>query len=150
MRLGLATLALSVCLLGAAAEAQTSNSVTRSETQRAQPVVFGKVISVQNVTIRPGQTHLGTVTGAALGAIGGSRIGSGGAANTAGGIGGAVVGGAVGSAIQGSRTTQGIEVALRLDNGEHIAIIQPGSVRDFRPGDRVRVTGTADNARVSR
>jgi outer membrane lipoprotein SlyB len=117
----------------------------------AQPVAFGRVVSVQNMTIRPGQTHLGMVTGAALGAIAGSQIGGGTASNVAGGIGGAVVGGAAGSAIQrGAQTTNGIEVTVTLDNGQTVAMIQPGDIRDFRQGDRVRVVGTADNARVVR
>jgi outer membrane lipoprotein SlyB len=113
-------------------------------------VAFGQVISVRNVDIRPGQTHLGMATGAALGALGGSRIGGGTAANVAGGIGGAVAGGALGSAIQGSQNTRGIEVTVTLDSGQTIAIVQPGDIRDFRQGDRVRVVGTSDNARVTR
>jgi outer membrane lipoprotein SlyB len=117
---------------------------------RAQPVAFGQVISVRNVDIRPGQTHLGMATGAALGAIGGSQIGGGTASNVAGGIGGAVIGGAIGSAIQGSQNTRGIEVTVTLDSGQTVAIVQPGDIRDFRQGDRVRVVGTADNARVTR
>jgi outer membrane lipoprotein SlyB len=118
---------------------------------RAQPVAFGRVLSVQNVTIRPGQTHLGMATGAALGAIAGSQIGGGAASNVAGGVGGAVVGGMAGSAVQRSaQTTNGIEVTVTLDNGQTVAIIQPGDIRDFRQGDRVRVVGTADNARVVR
>jgi outer membrane lipoprotein SlyB len=113
-------------------------------------VAFGQVIAVRNVDIRPGQTHLGMATGAALGAIGGSRIGGDTASNVAGGIGGAVVGGAIGSAIQGSQNTRGIEVTVTLDSGQTVAIVQPGDIRDFRQGDRVRVVGTSDNARVTR
>jgi outer membrane lipoprotein SlyB len=42
------------------------------------------------------------------------------------------------------------KVTVTLDNGQTVAIIQPGDIRDFRQGDRVRVVGTADNARVTR
>lgn len=151
MRLGPGSLALSLCLLGAAAcDPQLSgHSFTRAEAMRAQPVAFGQVMSVRNVDIRPGQTHLGMVAGAALGALGGSQIGGDTASNIAGGLGGAVVGGALGSAIQGSQTTRGIEVSVTLDNGQTVAIVQPGDIREFRVGDRVRVVGAADNARVS-
>jgi outer membrane lipoprotein SlyB len=143
--------AVLVCLLGAAActPEPGPNSFARPETMRAQPVAFGQVISLRPVTIRPGQTHLGTITGAALGALAGSQIGGSTSANVAGGIGGAVVGGAVGSAIQGSQSTRGVEVTVTLDRGQTIAIVQPGDPRDFRVGDRVRVVGTADNARVT-
>jgi outer membrane lipoprotein SlyB len=152
MRPGLGVLAVSLSFVTlAACEPQpTPRSFTSSEAMRAQPVAFGQVISVRNVDITPGQTHLGTVTGGALGAIAGSQLGGGTASNVAGGIGGAVVGGALGSAIQGSRTTRGIEVTVTLDNGQTVAIIQPGAITDFRQGDRVRVVGTSDNARVVR
>lgn len=36
-----------------------------------------------------------------------------------------------------------------MDNGQTVAIVQPGDPRDFRIGDRVRVVGTSDNARVA-
>jgi outer membrane lipoprotein SlyB len=152
MRPGLAVLGVSLCLLGAAAcEPQPSpTTFTRSESMRAQPVAFGQVVSTRNVDIRPGQTHLGMVTGGALGAIAGSQIGGGTASNVAGGIGGAVAGGMLGSAIQGSQVTRAVEVTVTLDSGQTVAIIQPGTVQDFRPGDRVRVVGTSDNARVTR
>jgi outer membrane lipoprotein SlyB len=117
---------------------------------RAQPVAFGEVVAVRGVDIRPGQTRVGTVTGALLGGLGGSQIGGGSVANAAGAVGGAVLGGMAGSAIQGSRTTAGVEITIELDDGQTVAIVQPGDPRDFRVGDRVRVTGTADNARVTR
>lgn len=148
--LGVAT--ISICLIGAAGctPAPTSTSFSNQETMRAQPVAFGKVVALRAVEIRPGETRLGTVTGAVLGGIGGSQLGGGTAANVAGGVAGAVVGGAIGSAIQGSRVTQGVEVTVELRDGGTVAIVQPGTVNDFRVGDRVRVTGDANNARVSR
>src|SRR5262249_669223 len=95
MRSGFWVLTLSLCLVGGAACApeRTGSSFSQSEAMRAQPVAFGEVLSVRWVDIRPGQTHLGAATGAALGAIGGSQIGGGTASNVAGGIGGAVAGG---------------------------------------------------------
>jgi outer membrane lipoprotein SlyB len=145
-------LAASLCLLGVAAcEPQPSpTTFTRNEAMRAQPVAFGRVVAVRYVDIRPGQTRLGTATGAALGAIAGSQLGGGTASNVAGGIGGAVAGGMLGSAIQGSQVTRGVEVTVTLESGQTVAVVQPGEARDFRVGDRVRVVGTADNARVTR
>ncbi|HEY2750831.1 glycine zipper 2TM domain-containing protein [Phenylobacterium sp.] len=144
--------AISICLIGvsACAPTQTSSSFSSSESMRAQPVSFGQVINVRSVDIRPGQTRLGMATGAVLGGIAGSQIGGGTASNVAGGVAGAVAGGALGSAIQGSRVTRGIEVTLRLEGDNRtVAIIQPGDMRDFRIGDRVRLIGNADNARVA-
>ena len=152
MKSTIAMLALVGCLgaTEACTPARTSTSFSNSEAMRAQPVAFGEVVSVRNVDIRPGQTRLGAITGAALGAVGGSQIGGDTASNIAGGVAGAVAGGAIGSAIQGSQRTAGLEITVRLDSGETVAIVQPGDPRDFRMGDRVRVIGNADNARVAR
>lgn len=136
--------------LGACTPTTNSSSFATGETGQVMPVQFGTIQSLRVVQIQPGQTRLGTVTGAVLGGIGGSQIGSNTAANLAGATAGAVAGGAVGSAAQGSSRNRGIEFVIQMDSGDTIAIVQPGDPRDYRIGDRVRVTGTADNARVSR
>jgi outer membrane lipoprotein SlyB len=151
MRSELRLIAISLCLVGVAAceTPHGSSTFASSQSMRPQPVAFGDVVTVRPVDIRPGQTHLGMATGAALGALAGSQLGRNAAANAAGGIGGAVAGGAVGSAVQGSQVTRGIEVTVTMDDGQTVAIVQPGDPRDFRVGDRVRVVGTSDNARVA-
>jgi outer membrane lipoprotein SlyB len=137
-------------LLTSANCAQVPNASTSNQVG-AQTVMFGDVLSVRAVQIQPGQTRVGAVTGAALGGIGGAQVGGGNAANAAGAVVGAVAGGLLGSALQRSGQTQnGVEVTLRLDSGEAIAVTQPGSATDFRVGDRVRVVGDSDEARVSR
>lgn len=143
-------ISLALLGLGACTPQRTASSFSSQETMRAQPVAFGEVVAVRAVDIRPGQTRLGTATGAVLGGLAGSQIGGGSAANAAGAIGGAVIGGAAGSALQGSRNTAGVELTVTLDDGSTLAVVQPGDVRDFRVGDRVRVVGTSDNARVAR
>ena len=77
-------------------------------------------------------------------------IGGGTASNVAGGVAGAIAGGALGNTIQGSRVTPGVELTVTLDSGDTVAIVQPGDGSDFRVGDRVRVVGNAENARVTR
>ena len=72
------------------------------------------------------------------------------AANVIGGTAGAVAGGAAGNAIEGSQRTNGVEITIRLDSGEMVAVVQPGDPRDFRRGDRVRVSGYGDSVRVTR
>lgn len=143
--------AVATCVISASAcaPATTGSSFSNSEAMRMQQVQFGEVVAVRAVEIRPGQTRLGTATGAVLGGLAGSQIGGDTVSNVAGGVVGAVAGGALGSAIQGSRVTPGIEVTVTLSGGRTVAIVQPGDVRDFRVGDRVRVTGDASNARVS-
>lgn len=153
MRSSLTVLAFSICVVGVAGctPQPSPTSFSRSEAMTPQEVQFGQVTGVRNVEIRPGQTRLGAVTGATLGAIGGSQIGGDTASNVAAGVGGAVVGGAIGSAIQGSQTQRAIEVTVTLeDTGQAVAVVQPGDIRDFRMGDRVRVVGSAENTRVVR
>jgi outer membrane lipoprotein SlyB len=141
------------CLGFTAACAQTPNSstVTSNQAGRVQTVLNGEVLAVRQVEIRPGTTRVGAATGAILGGIGGAQIGGGTAANVAGGVAGAVAGGLLGSAIQrGGQTQQGIEVTVRLESGETIAVTQAGHINDFRVGDQVRVVGDNDEARVTR
>lgn len=145
-----ASVAACVLVLGACAPVDSPTTVRAGDAGTVQPVQFGTLTAIRTVEIRPGQTHLGTIAGGALGAIGGSQIGNSTAANIAGGVAGAVAGGAVGSAIEGSGRSNGLELTVQLDSGETVAVVQPGQANDFRVGDRVRITGTADNARVTR
>ena len=145
-----ASVAVCVMALGACAPVDSPNTIRAGEAGTVQPVQFGTLTALRSVEIRPGQTRIGTLTGAALGAIGGSQVGSSTAANVAGGVAGAVAGGAVGSAVQGSGRNNGLELTIQLDSGETVAVVQPGAANDFRVGDRVRITGTAENARVTR
>src|SRR5690606_1251940 len=121
-----------------------------NEANAAMPVQFGTVTSMRVVDIRPGQTRLGAIAGAVIGGAAGSQVGSSTAANVAGAAAGATVGAAAGSAVQGASRTRGIEFTIRLDSGERAAVVQRGSIHDYGIGERVRVTGTSDRARVSR
>jgi outer membrane lipoprotein SlyB len=132
-----------------AQQPKSGSSYTTNEANQMQSVVFGEILAVTAVEIKPGQTRVGVATGAILGGIGGSQIGSGRSANTAGAVAGAVAGGAVGGAIQGSKTTQGVELTVRLESGQTVAVVQPGIPEAFRVGDTVRIIGSAGNARVA-
>lgn len=128
-----------------------ANTFSQGEANTVMPVQFGTVTAIRPVEIRPGQTRVGAIAGAVLGGAAGSQIGSSTAANVAGATAGAVAGGAAGSAIQGSSRTAGVELTVELDSGGGtVAIVQPGNPAEYRVGDRVRVTGTADRARVTR
>jgi outer membrane lipoprotein SlyB len=43
-----------------------------------------------------------------------------------------------------------VEVVVRLESGQSVAVIQPGSPNEFRVGDRVRVSSDGVTTRVSR
>ena len=145
-----ASVAACVLVLGACAPVDSPTTIRAGEAGTVQPVQFGTLTAIRSVEIRPGQTRVGTIAGATLGAIGGSQVGNSTAGNLAGGVAGAVTGGAVGSAVQGSGRNNGLELTIQLDSGETVAIVQPGNANDFRVGDRVRITGTAENSRVTR
>jgi len=126
-----------------------AQTVGSNEVGQARSVETGKVRRVLAVTVQNDSRGVATATGAALGGIAGSTVGGGRRANTAGAIAGAAAGGAIGNrAARGAR--QGIEVTVELDSGRTIAVVQDGSVNEFRVGDVVHVSTDGVTTRVSR
>ena len=121
------------------------NSVSRSEANTVQSVYFGRITNLQAVDIQ-GRARLGAITGAIIGGTAGAAAGS----SVGAAAGGAAAGAAVGGAAGASERRNGVEFIIRLDNGDVVSVIQQGNVNDWRVGDRVRITGSAGNARVSR
>ena len=136
-------------LIGACATTSGPNTVQGSQAGRAQSVQMGTVYAVRDVTIQNDGTRTGNVAGAALGGIAGSTLGSGNRANAAGAIGGAVAGRAVGNAVTASNQA-GVEITVRLENNQLIAVVQAGTSNEFRVGDVVRVTSDGRTTRVVR
>lgn len=118
---------------------------------REQIVRAGVVENVREVTIdnaRP-NTGAGGAIGAVVGGIVGSQVGRG-SGSTAAAVIGAVLGGLAGQAIeQQSGRQQGQEIAIKLDDGRQISIVQTME-EQFRPGDRVRIISDGITARVTR
>jgi outer membrane lipoprotein SlyB len=46
--------------------------------------------------------------------------------------------------------TSAVEFTVLLESGKSIVVVQPGSVGDYRVGDRVRVTNDGSQTRVAR
>ncbi|WP_206999339.1 outer membrane lipoprotein [Trinickia mobilis] len=142
----------SLAMTGCAYNSSSSDVYTASQAQREATVRFGTVESVRAVKISSnnGQpSGLGAVGGGALGAVAGSAIGGGkGSIATAiiGGIAGAVAGNAIenGVAVQ-----NGVEVTVRLDNGDLRAITQSANGEIFQAGDRVRLLSSGGVTRVT-
>lgn len=143
-------LPLALLLPLGACETAPGGSVSTRDANTVQSVYFGTITALNAVDIRPGSTRVGAITGAIIGGAVGSTVGNSTAANVAAGAAGAAAGGAAGSAAQGASRRNGIEFTIRLDNGDTVAVVQQGNINDYRVGDRVRVTGNADSARVSR
>lgn len=122
----------------------------RTETRRVMSVRMGVIESVRPVKLEGTNTPLGTVAGAAIGGVAGSTVGSGKGSGIAAVV-GAVAGGLAGAAAEeGLTRKQGIEVTLKMDNGELLAIVQEDGGENFKPGERVRLLQDGRNTRVSR
>jgi outer membrane lipoprotein SlyB len=137
-------------ILTACATPPRSASVYRSyQTQNEQIVRMGQVESVREVTIANRDSGTGTVAGAALGGLAaGSNVGNGNG-SVAAGILGAVAGGMIGQRVEANMNNRkGVEITVRLDNGELRAITQEADEL-FRPGDRVRLLSTGYTTRVT-
>ncbi|RKT25098.1 outer membrane lipoprotein SlyB [Paraburkholderia sp. RAU2J] len=152
-RLIVATLiAGSLAMSGCASNSSSPNVFTASQAQREQTVRMGTVDSVRAVRISSnnGQpSGLGAVGGGALGALAGSTIGGGRgsiATGIIGGIGGAVAGNAVENSVA---MRDGVEITVRLDNGDMRAITQTTTGEIFRAGDRVRLLSSGGVTRVT-
>ncbi|HUO44032.1 MAG TPA: glycine zipper 2TM domain-containing protein [Burkholderiales bacterium] len=142
--------ALSLLALGLHGCADTAGSgeYSRQQVQVEQTVRFGVVESVRPVTIQGENTGVGAVAGAGLGGVAGSTIGHN-TGSVAGAIGGAILGGLAGNAVEKSaRQQNGVEITVRLDSGQVIAVTQ-GADEQFNIGDRVRVLSGGGATRVS-
>jgi outer membrane lipoprotein SlyB len=142
----------SLAMSGCASNSSSPDVFTASQAQREQTVRMGTIDSVRAVRISSnnGQpSGLGAVGGAALGGLAGSTIGGGRGSIATGIIGG--IGGAVaGNAIENSAAMRdGVEITVRLDNGDMRAITQTTTGEIFRAGDRVRLLSSGGVTRVT-
>ena len=128
----------------------TSGSVySGGQARQEQTVRMGVVESVRQVSIEGSKSGVGTVAGGVVGGVAGSNIGGGNRGSAVGTILGAVVGGVAGNAIeQGVTKKQGLEITVKLDNGELRAITQEAD-ETFRPGERVRLLSGGGVTRVT-
>jgi outer membrane lipoprotein SlyB len=111
---------------------------SRDQARQVQTVQDGEVILVRSVQIEGTRSGLGTVAGGILGYALGSTIGSGTGQTVARAV-GTVGGGLAGAGVEEGVTRQpGVEVTVRLDNGQVIAVVQAAD-QQFNVGDRVRV-----------
>ncbi|MBL8512818.1 MAG: glycine zipper 2TM domain-containing protein [Betaproteobacteria bacterium] len=122
---------------------------SRAQVRGEQSVRLGIVESVRDVVIDARDSGVGTAAGAAIGGVAGSTLGRGDKASAAGAIAGAVVGGIIGSAVEkNNNDRKGVEVTIRLEGGNLIAITQEKD-EEFRVGDKVRVLSSGRTSRVS-
>jgi outer membrane lipoprotein SlyB len=144
----LASLAAAFLAAGCATHSSSGRVYSPSQTRNEQTVRMGTVESVREVTIEGTRGAVGAVAGGAVGGVAGSNVG-GGKGSTIGSILGAVAGGVAGQAIERKVTEKkGIEITVRLENGELRAITQEGD-ESFRSGERVRLLSGSGGTRVT-
>jgi len=139
---------IAVTMLGGCAASASSNSFPRSSARTGFDVLYGEVVSARVVEIEGEPSLLGQLGGALLGhAIGlGNTEWYTGARRVQAAVGG-VAGTVAGEAIERkARTGDGLEIVVRLDRDETIAVIQAGDVA-FNPGDTVQVLIGPDGSR---
>lgn len=135
--------------IGGCAGSKSGDTYSRDEARRAQYVQMGTVEGSRPVKIEGTKTPIGSGAGAVVGAIAGSSVGQG-KGSTVGSVLGAVAGGVVGAAAEEGFTREnGTEITIRLENGQHLSVVQTGK-EQFQPGDKVRITETGGVTRVTR
>ena len=151
--LGMTVLACVAMLAGCQSMGSSmgGSSYAPRQVRTEQTVRLGTVESVREVEIQIDEAGVGTVAGAVIGGIAGSSIG-GGRGSLISGVVGAVAGGVAGNlAEKNLRRARGLEITVRLRNGDLVAITQalePGD--DFRAGDPVRILSGGGVTRVTR
>ncbi|MBV6305372.1 glycine zipper 2TM domain-containing protein [Candidimonas humi] len=143
-----ATLAAASMLAGCVNDTASGSVYTYDQAQREQVVRTGTVQSVRPVLIEQrGTSGVGALAGGVLGGAVGSTIGRGGG-NVLATVGGAIAGGLLGNAVENQAgRTQGLEITIRLDNGETRVIAQAADV-PISPGQRVRLISGGGPTRV--
>jgi len=131
-------------LIAACAQNPAANSPAGEELD----VRLGVVEEVRRVPLPGAGGYVGTFGGAAVGGIAGGTVGSGRGSQAASVV-GAVAGSVAGRALEGAATAkEGLEIAVRLDSGTAILVLQPDG-ETFKPGERVRVLSGARGVRVT-
>ena len=140
-----------ICFMAVGCASSRSSGVySRDQARQTHTVQYGTVERVKYVKIEGTKSVVGPLAGAAAGAAVGSTIGSGSGKTVAvvlGGLAGAAAGGAV---EEGITKKEGLEITVKLDNGEIIAVVQEADVT-FATGEKVRVLrGSDGTTRVTR
>ena len=147
-----AALFSSVVMTGCAYNSSSPDVYTASHAQREETVRMATVDSVRGVKISAnnGQpSGLGAIGGGALGAVAGSALGGGRGSIVTGIIGG-IAGAVAGNAVENGVATQnGLEITVRLDNGDMRAITQTATGEVFQAGERVRLLSSGGVTRVT-
>ena len=149
-RLLAVTAAIAVATLTACAPGSSGSTYSRDQVRQEQTVRLGVVDSVRPVQIEGTRSGIGPAAGAVVGGIAGSTLGQGRGA-AVGAVLGSVAGGVAGQAAEQAGTSKnGVEITVKLDSGNLVAIVQEADATTFNPGDRVRILSNGGVSRVAR
>ncbi len=143
-----------VCsLLASGCASLTGKNVSAQQAEVTHTTTRGVIVQLDRAYIENNPSLWGGLGGAVVGAIAGSAVG-GGSGRVLMGVSGAALGALVGAGIERRLNRRdGIDITLRLETGETIAVVQElgPEERAMRPGDRVVVLrGSDGSARVRR
>ncbi len=135
-------------VMSGCASTSSGSVYSGAQARQEQTVRMGVVESVRQVSLEGSKSGVGAVAGGIVGGVAGSNVGRG-KGSTIGSVLGAVAGGVAGNIIEeGTTRKQGLEITVKLDNGELRAITQEAD-EAFRPGERVRLISGGGVTRVS-
>lgn len=140
---------LAATMLTGCATSKSGDVYSRDEARREQTVRLATVESVRPVTLEGTRSGIGAAAGGVVGGVAGSGVGHG-KGSTIAGVLGAVGGGIAGQAIEeGTTRRNGVEITVRLTNGELRAVVQEETAEKFVPGQKVRLLTLNGVTRVS-
>jgi len=139
---------LALMISGCANPNASASVYTYGQAQTEQVVREGTVKAVRPIVIQKEKSSgAGLIAGGALGGVAGSAVG-GGTGRTLAIVGGALLGALAGEKVEEAATkTNGLEITVRLDNGETRVIAQAADVA-LSVGQRVQVISGAGPTRV--
>ncbi|HQR51741.1 MAG TPA: hypothetical protein PLZ79_00625 [Burkholderiales bacterium] len=142
---------LAAALLAGCVSSKAGDVYSRDQARTEQSVRMGTIEAVREVQIEGTKSGLGAVAGGVTGGIAASTIGHGTGSAVAAAV-GAIAGGFAGAAAEeGITRNSGVELTVKLDSGQMIAVVQGVDTNTtFQPGDRVRVLSGQGVTRVSR
>ena len=145
-------LSIALPLVGGCVSNLGGDDYSRSEARRTMRVWFATIESVRPVRLEGTRSPVGSMAGAVVGGVIGHSLGGRShVASTVGAVAGAVAGGVGGAALEeGITRRQGVEITIKLDNGEYLAVVQEDGGENFQPGERVRLVGDGQTTRVTR
>jgi len=138
-------------LLQGCASSLEGDVYSRNEAQKAMNFKWGTIESTKPVVIEGDRTEKGQLAGAIIGGVAGNGLTNSRTQGLATAVG--VVAGAIAGQMAEEKMTraQGLEITLKLDNGENVVIVQEvEKVDEFAVGDRVKVISGNGKLRVAK